>query len=161
RQMLGVAIGWQIYERTNSSLALGFVGLVQVVPVILLALPAGHLVDRKNRRDVSIAANLLLAACALTLALISYFHAPVWIVYAALLANGAAVAFEGPASGSLMAQIVPPELFQNANAWRSSSWQLAASGGPALAGALIALRHDATLVYAIDVACSLVFVIAL
>src|SRR5438093_12491629 len=76
RQMLGVAIGWQLYDRTGSPLALGLVGLVQVVPVILLALPAGHLVDRKNRRDVAMAANLVLAGCALALTLISHFRAP-------------------------------------------------------------------------------------
>ncbi len=44
-QMIDVAIGWELYERTNRALALGFVGLVQVVPIILLALPAGHAAD--------------------------------------------------------------------------------------------------------------------
>jgi MFS family permease len=161
RQMLGVAIGWQLYDRTNSSLALGMVGLVQVVPVVLLALPAGHLVDRKNRRDVSVAANALLTLCGLGLALISFLDGPIWALYATLFVNGIAVTFEAPSVGSLMAQVVPPELFANANAWRASSWQLAATTGPALAGALIAIRHDATWVYAIDVACGLAFTLIL
>jgi MFS family permease len=161
RQMLGVAIGWQLYDRTNSTLALGLVGLVQVVPVILLALPVGHLVDRKNRRDMAVVANVLLAACALALTLISYEESPVWTVYATLFLNGVAVSLEAPSVSSLMAQIVPPGLLQNANAWRASSFQLAATGGPALGGALIAIFHGATAVYAITTGAILVFIVAL
>src|SRR5215203_3049229 len=52
-QMLGVAIGWELYERTDSAFALGMVGLVQVVPVVLLALPAGHAVDRYDRKIIA------------------------------------------------------------------------------------------------------------
>src|SRR5947209_6820889 len=48
-QMQGVAVGWEVYERTGSPTALGLVGLAQVLPVILLALPAGHLADRYDR----------------------------------------------------------------------------------------------------------------
>src|SRR5262245_9685874 len=99
--MFGVAIGWQLYDRTNSAMALGLVGLVQVIPVVLLALPAGHLVDRKNRRDVAILANLVLGLCGLGLAAVSHLRAPVWTFYLLLLGHGMAVAFELPASGSL------------------------------------------------------------
>jgi MFS family permease len=150
RQMLGVSIGWQIYDRTNSSLALGLVGLVQIVPVVALALRAGDIVDRRNRRDLAIAANLAVVACAAALAAISHARAPVWSIYATLLALGVATAFEAPATGALMAQLVPVEHFGNANAWRSTTAQLAATVGPALAGALIAWRGNATAVYAID-----------
>jgi MFS family permease len=159
--MLGTAVGWQIYDRTGSTLALGMVGLVQVVPVVVLALPVGGLVDRKNRRDVAIAADAALVACALALTLVSALAAPVWLLYAVLFANGVAGAFESPATTSLMAQIVPPELFANANQWRSSSWQLAAVLGPGVGGAIIAITGDATWVYGIDVACGAVFTFAL
>src|SRR5262245_49212842 len=54
QQMLGVAIGWELYERTRSPLALGLIGLVQVVPVVLLALPAGHLADRFDRKRIAV-----------------------------------------------------------------------------------------------------------
>ncbi len=161
RQMLGVAIGWQLYDKTDSLLALGMVGLVQVVPVVVLALPAGHIVDRKNRLDVSIIANIAAAVCALALALISFTDAPTWMVYPVLFAAGVAGAFESPANGSLMAQIVPPELFANANAWRASSFQLASTGGPAAAGFLIAAAKSATLVYVLAFLGGLIFVIAL
>jgi len=161
RQMLGVAIGWELYDRTSSTLALGLVGLVQVVPVVLLALPAGHLVDRKNRRDVAVLANILLTLCGLALTLISLFHGPVWAIYATLFVQGVGMSFESPSTGSLMAQIVPPPLFANANAWRSSSWQLAATGGPAVAGFLIAAFHGAAWVYAISVVGGALFTLTL
>src|SRR5947209_10651936 len=67
-QMLGVAVGWELYERTRAPLALGLVGLVEIVPVILLALPAGHLADRRERKWVVVAAMSGIAACAAGLA---------------------------------------------------------------------------------------------
>ncbi len=155
RQMLEVAVGWHLYERTGSALALGIVGLVQIVPVVVLALPVGHLVDRRNRRDVALAAETAWAGCALALAVASAAQAPVWITYVVLFAGGVVQSFASPASTSLMAQIVPREHFTNANAWRSSSFQLSATLGPAAAGALIALAHDVTWVYALDAAFSL------
>lgn len=59
-QMAAVAIGWELYAQTNSKLALGLVGLVQVVPIIAFALPAGHVVDRVNRKLLIIVLTLLL-----------------------------------------------------------------------------------------------------
>ena len=55
--MLQVALGWELYERTHSAFALGMVGLVTVIPVVLLALPAGHLADRMDRKKIVIAAQ--------------------------------------------------------------------------------------------------------
>src|SRR5215469_9888343 len=69
-QMLNVAIGWELYQRTNSALALGFVGLVQVAPVIALALPAGQIADRFNRKMVIGSAIGMLTLSALGLALL-------------------------------------------------------------------------------------------
>src|SRR5437762_14213391 len=60
-QMVGVAVGWELYERTRDPLALGLVGLVEIVPVLLLALPAGHVADRRDRKWVVVAAMLGLA----------------------------------------------------------------------------------------------------
>ena len=52
QQMLGTAVGWDLYERTNSTLALGFVGLTQITPLLLLTLPAGHVADQRERRGI-------------------------------------------------------------------------------------------------------------
>src|SRR5258708_21981922 len=52
QQMLTVAVGWELYERTHSALALGLVGLTQMVPMVLLTLPAGHAADNHNRQQI-------------------------------------------------------------------------------------------------------------
>lgn len=67
-QMLMVALGWQVYDITSSPWALGFVGLAQFLPALLFTLPAGHLVDRHDRRWMLVASLLLQAAVALVLA---------------------------------------------------------------------------------------------
>ncbi|GAC1596098.1 MAG: MFS transporter [Myxococcales bacterium] len=160
-QMQAVAIGWQLYERTGSAWALGFTGLVQVVPALLLALPAGAVADRRDRRRVTLAAQLVLTAAALGLALASWFAAPVWVLYVLLFVSGVGVAFSAPAGGALLAQLVPPEHFADTNAWLTSSRQLAAMAGPAFAGALIASTGSATPVSALQAVCAFAFVVAL
>ena len=74
RQMLVVAIEWEIYQRTHSATALGLVGLVIAGPVILLSLPAGHLADRFNRKYIILLSQALSAICSLGLAAISWQH---------------------------------------------------------------------------------------
>jgi MFS family permease len=134
RQMVSVAIGWQLYDRTHSPMALAYVGLAQIIPVVLLSLPAGVAADRFDRRAVALVSHLVLAACAGTLALLTFVDAPVWATYCVLAVQGGAVAFSAPAASSLLPNLVPAELYVNANAWRSSTFQMAALGGPAAAG---------------------------
>src|SRR6476661_8025992 len=66
-QMVGVAVGWELYERTHNPLALGLIGLVEIVPVLLLSLPAGHVADRRDRKWVVVAAMSTIALCTLGL----------------------------------------------------------------------------------------------
>ncbi|MFI5273936.1 MAG: MFS transporter [Ktedonobacterales bacterium] len=150
-QMLAVAIGWELYVRTHSALALGLVGLVQVLPVIVLALPAGQLADRHDRRRIVLLTETVMALAALGLTALSAGRGPLPVFYLCLLVLGAALAFNNPANSSLVPQVVPEAAFRNAAAWSSSSWQLAAVIGPALGGALIAVTGYATLVYAFNV----------
>ncbi len=160
-QMLDVAVGWQLYERTGSAFSLGLVGLVQVVPVVLLALPAGAAADRFDRRWITVFAQTGLALCALGLALASLFHWPLWTLYAALFGTGICGTFSRPAAQSLLAQLVPKEHFANANAWLSSGFQLGATAGPALGGLLIAATGGATAVYLVDAGAALSFALLL
>ena len=81
-EMLTFAIGWELWIRTNSALALGMVGLVQVVPILILSLPAGHVADQYNRRRIVIITEIGLAFCSLALAALSYYQGPLWLVYA-------------------------------------------------------------------------------
>ncbi len=156
-QMLSVAIGWELYERTGSALALGFVGLLQVVPVLLLSLPAGYLADRFNRRRIVIVTLLGLALASLGLTVLSYTHGALMLIYGCLLLTGIAVAFNGPASTTLLPQTVPEDVYGNAATWSTSSWQLASVLGPALGGLVIALSGGAALVYLLNAGACLVF----
>ena len=135
---VSVAIGWQLYETTGSTFALGLVGLVEVIPVVTLALPAGAAADRFPRRSVAIAAHLVLASCAAALMGLSHFGGPTWLNYVALFFTGVGMAFRGPSVGAMLPQLVPAKDFGNANAWFSSTYELASISGPAVAGFLIA-----------------------
>lgn len=158
RQMLNVAVGWELYERTGSALALAYIGLAQVLPVMLLALVGGQIADRFDRTRIVLLTQLLLVATSVGMALLSYWRGPVSFVYVFLTLIGFASAFNGPARATLVAETVPPEAFANAATWRSSTFQLAAVVGPALGGLLIAFLRSATLVYALDAVASLIFV---
>jgi MFS family permease len=146
-RMVDVAVGWEVYERTGSPLALGLVGLAQIVPALLLALPAGHLADRLDRKRIAVAMTLLLAGAAAGLALISAAAGPTPLVYACLAVIGAADALLSPATAAMLAQVVPAERFGNAAAWQSGVGQAASIGGPALGGLAIAATGGATAVY--------------
>ncbi len=148
--MLSVAIGWELYQRTNSALALGLVGLMQVLPVMVLSLPAGHIVDRANCRRIVIGARAILLLSALGLAILSYTIGPLPLIYGCLLLIGAAEAFGSPANSAMLSQTVPGAAYESAATWESSAWQLASVLGPAMGGLLIALFRRAAPVYLID-----------
>ncbi|HEX7736468.1 MAG TPA: MFS transporter [Ktedonobacteraceae bacterium] len=150
-QMLSVAVGWELYQRTNSALALGLVGLVQVLPVMALSLFTGSLADRVNRRRMMLGAQVLLAVSTIGLTLLSYVQGPIWLMYGCLLLIGISASFSGPVTSTLLSQAVPENAYENAATWESSSWQLASVGGPALGGLLIALFHQASPVYLINI----------
>lgn len=148
-QMLNVALGWELYERTRSPLMLGLVGLVQVLPVLALALIAGHTADRFDRKRIVVLTMLTIALCTLGLTVLSYSSGPLLFIYGCLLIIGVARAFQSPAVSSLTAQVVPAEYFSNAATWESSAWQASSIIGPALGGFLIAVQKQATGVYAL------------
>ena len=74
RQMLTIAIEWEVYARTHSATALGLVGLVAAVPIIALSLPAGHLADRFSRKSIILLSQAASPSCSVCLALISWNH---------------------------------------------------------------------------------------
>jgi MFS family permease len=74
RQMLTIAIEWEVYARTHSATALGLVGLVAAVPIIALSLPAGHLADRFSRKSIILLSQAASASCSVCLAVISWNH---------------------------------------------------------------------------------------
>jgi MFS family permease len=147
----GVAIGWDVYERTGSALALGALGLVQFLPVLALFLPAGHLADRFDRRWVLLLSFAAWGAANLLLAVISLTGGPAGWIYLAAAGLGSALVINRPARDALLAQLAPPETLARAVAWNSSLFQFASVAGPAAAGTLIAATGTASSVYLANV----------
>jgi MFS family permease len=156
-QIVAVAVGWELYERTGDPLALGLSGLFEVAPVFLLMVPAGHAADRFARRSVAMIAYGLVALAVLGLALVSWQQAPVALVYGLLVGIGAARAFASPSVESLVPQLVPTGQLANAEAWLTSCAKLASIGGAALGGLLIALLGAASGTYLVAAAFTLTF----
>ncbi len=161
QQMLTVALGWELYNRTGSALVLGGVGLAQMIPLILFFLPAGYAADNVSRKYVLIAAQALSTLATLLLALLSFQHGPVLFIYGCLIMLGTAQSFSFPANAAIVSQVIPEEAFENAMTWRSSVTQLSAVLGPAVGGFLIGLFGGASFVYVISGIFFLVFVILL
>jgi MFS family permease len=155
-QMLILALGWELYERTNSALLLGMVGLVQMFPVLVLFLYTGYVADRFNRKLIIVVTQAVLMLASLGLAALSYWHGSILLIYGCLLLMGVALAFNTPAARTLPAHIVPEEVFENTATWSSSSWQLATVVGPALGGLVIAVLHSAIVVYLFNAVAALV-----
>jgi MFS family permease len=160
-QMLQVALGWEIYERTHSAFALGLVGLVTVIPVVLLALPAGHLSDRMDRMKIVLAAQVVFASMSLSLAAVSHFKGPIILMFGILLVRGTAQAYNNPARSALLPRLVPGAVFENAVTWASSGFQIAAVVGPALGGLVIGVTKGATVAYFADATLTTVYVLML
>lgn len=139
-QMLGVAVGWQVYAITGDPLDLGWVGLAQFLPFCLLVLPAGQLADRVDRRLVIVAAYGIETLSVITLLLFTLSgSANVQWMFLAMGLFGAGRALWMPASQSMVVNLVPPPLFPSAVAFNSTLFEIAMISGPALGGVLYAL----------------------
>lgn len=160
-QMLIVAVGWELYERTGSALNLGFVGLTNVVPMFLFTLPAGHLADNHNRKHIIVAMMSVMAVASVGLTISSALHAPPYWIYASLFVAGTARTFMWPASSSFVPQLVPRRTFASAMAWTTGSFQLSSVVGPAAGGAVIAFTRNAYSVYALHAVSAVVCLILL
>jgi MFS family permease len=160
-QMQSAAAQWEIYERTQSARHLGWIGLVQFLPVVCLTLVTGYVADRFDRRRVLVCCALLSALASCGLVFVSYFRADVWLMYACLFVTGVARSFQQPTKASFLPQIVPGEQFTNAVTWNMGGFHLSTVVGPAVTGLLIWLTENAALVYLFDVVASGVWLLTL
>ncbi len=158
-QMLTVALGWELYNRTGSALVLGGIGLAQVIPLVVLFLPAGYAADNISRKYILITTQTLSLLASLGLAALSFQHGPLLWVYGCLILLGAAQSFSFPSSSALVSQVIPESAFENAITWRSSATQLSAVLGPTTGGFLIGLLGGASYVYMCSAICFLTVVI--
>jgi MFS family permease len=136
-----VVVGWQVYAVTNDPLSLGLIGLSEALPFIAVALYAGHIADRLNRRAIAIIGTIGIALS--VVALLAFTLMPnvlaahrVWPIYAVIFASGIARSFTRPAVSALSAELIPREIYPSAVAWRSTTWQFSAILGPAIGGLL-------------------------
>ncbi|TVZ16004.1 MFS transporter [Maribacter sp. MAR_2009_72] len=142
-----IVIEWQVYTITKDPLSLGIIGLMEVIPAVGMALFAGHIVDQKEKRN-------LLMKCIFGFSVISFglfiLSLPsvletyetktiLYGIYTLVFFGGLVRAFLGPTIFSLIALIVPKKIYPNAATWSSTTWQMAAVLGPALAGFSISL----------------------
>lgn len=150
-EMQAVAVGWQVYEITKKPLDLGWVGLAQFLPGILLFPISGHASDRFERRNVLSAAYAGYAVCfALFLALARRPVQSVKEIYIVLVLIGIVRSFNSTASRSILPQLVSTEHFPNAVAWNASIFQAATILGPSFGGILYAAFRGPSAVYAIS-----------
>ena len=156
-QMQGAAVSWEIYQRTDSKMALGWVGFVQVVPVLSFALLAGHVADRFDRKVVLMIALATSGLASLGLAVTSFFQWPILAMYLCLFFLGSARAFLQPAKNSFLPQLVPRALFSNAVTWSLGGFQLASIAGPVLCGSILAWLGRPYIVYLIEATAAVLF----
>jgi MFS family permease len=147
-QMAVVAIGWQVYSIDHDPLDLGLIGLAEFLPLLLLALPAGHIADRFPRRLVF--GLSLVVELFVLLALVGVSRAgahELWPFLLLAMATGVAGSLGAPTGRALPTEVVVPDLLASAMALRSIAGQAAVIGGPVLGGVLFAIHPE--LVYGV------------
>ncbi|WP_395681381.1 MFS transporter [Inquilinus sp.] len=153
-QMSAVAVGWLVYALTGSAFSLGLVGLFQFLPMVVLTLLVGHVADHYDRRRI---VQICLLVEGVTLVVLALGILDGWLtvpgVFVAVLALGAARAFEQPTMAALLPAVVPPKVLPRALAVASSAMQTATIVGPSIGGLLYAV--GTTVPFALAAACFL------
>lgn len=155
-QIQGTVVGWQVYELTKDPLSLGLIGLAEAIPAISVSLYAGHIADIIERKKIILLTILVLFFCSAALLFftlepgkfaLAYGVLPIYMV---IFMSGVARGFLSPATFSFMPQLVPRNLYGNAVSLNSTFWEVAAIGGPMLAGFLYGFL-GVTIAYLADV----------
>ncbi|NHN28108.1 MFS transporter [Flavobacterium jejuense] len=142
-----VIIEWEVYSITKDPLSLGFIGLMEIIPAVCMALFAGHIVDQNEKKSLLVKCLLGFSVISLGLFLITVpsiqeslsLSNVLLIVYILVFLGGFVRAFIGPTVFSLLSLIVPKKYYPNAATWSSSTWQMGSVFGPAVAGISIGL----------------------
>ena len=163
-------LGWRLYEITGSKLSLGVLGLSEVIPAVLLALPAGVTVDQSNKhRLITICMTLYFFIMAFLLLVTSHWFADFdlsfvpfkkrmiieWMIYSLVFCTGVVRAYSSPAINAFLAQLVPTESLVKAVSINSMCWLIAAVTGPAMGGLLLGY---ASISVAFTITCIMIFI---
>src|SRR5688572_23335432 len=145
-RMVATVVGYKLFQLTQSSFAIGMVGLAEFIPVFSLALYAGHVIDKSDKRKILLKGVIAYSLCAVGLILIT---TPIiekklttrsleWLFYFIIFLTGLIRAFTGPTTHAIIAQLVPRNVLHYAANLSSSSWLAASIAGHATAGFFIA-----------------------
>lgn len=145
-RMLTTVVGWWIYNLTNDPLAIGLIGLSEIIPAISLALYAGHVIDLSEKRGMLLKGMVLyLLAVGILFFLATHYTAVHltnhWIavcIYVTIFGTGIVRAFAGPIFNVILASVVPREKLPNATTWNQGTYLLGSVSGHAIGGFLIA-----------------------
>src|SRR5919201_5489649 len=134
-----VAIAWQVYALKNAPTALAAVGVAETIPLVLFVLVGGVVTDRFDRRLVLLWASVVRGACVGVLGVLAVAGTlELWHIFALAVVYGAGQAFQGPAAGAIVPDLVPPGLLVQANSLsqfvRPLTFRLV---GPALGGLIV------------------------
>jgi len=154
-----LAIGWEMYVRTDQALMLGLIGLTQAVPMLLLTLPAGYLADIFNRRNVMVAGMIGTTLTSIALAVFSHSRGAIGWMYMLLFFDAAFHRLAGPARTALLPQVVPEDQFEGAVKWRTTLFHLSAVVGPAVGGFII--TQSVTAAYLFSACTTIIYIVLL
>ena len=146
-QMVTFALSWYLYLLTHSALALGWLGLSEVIPAISFALYAGHAIDKSDKRNMLFKGMLAYLVTTILLCFVtSAFGEKTFditgvqlLIYFLIFCTGIFRAFTGPTFHAIVAQLVPKDQLPKAITYSSTVWTAAAVTGPVLAGLLISV----------------------
>jgi MFS family permease len=150
-----------VYDLTHDPMSLGWIGLVQALPVLLLAVPGGQLADRFDRRRLlmlTLALNTLVTA---GLLVVTFHQGRVSWIYVLLTLGAIGQALGAPARAALLPQIVGTEIFANAVTWNSSVFHISSMTGPAIGGAILSFPAGVTAAFSAVIACRVLSLAAL
>lgn len=132
-----LAIGWEIYDRTEDALLLGLAALVKGLPMILFTLPAGWIADKFDRRRIMVISLTGATLTSLGLAWFSWTEGALWLIYFFVFLDATCARMGGPAGSALLPLLVKRAAFENAIKWQTNLFQFTSLFGPALGGFLL------------------------
>ncbi len=145
-RMMGTLVGWWVYQLTKDPLAIGLIGLSEVIPALSFALYAGHVIDISEKRKLLLRGMTFYLACGIILLLLSTNYSTSYLsnqtltycIYFIIFCTGIIRAFTGPVFHTMLSAIVPRPVLSNATTWNQGTWLSASVAGHAICGFLIA-----------------------
>jgi MFS family permease len=151
----------QIFQPEQARLSLGMLGLVQAMPVMLLAIPGGQIADRFNRRTIWLGTCVVTTLTSIGLTIMAWHQVPVVFYYVLLGILALGTAIGSPSRSALLPQLVDPEIFPNAVMWNSTMFYTASVTGPLVAGCIMTVSESPFYAFTTVVGCRILATLCL